>query len=124
MLLLDTCTFLWLVSRQSELSATARNLIDKNSNNLFISSITAFEIGVKHEKGRLKLPLPPRTWIGSALEFHGILDIPITWHIAVHATELPDLHDRIIISTSQINRMEILTPDRLIHQYPDVDVIW
>lgn len=71
MILLDTCAFLWLVSQQDMLSKRAFELIEKNSDNLFISSISAFEIGIKHRKGRILLPQEPEKGIPQALSFHG-----------------------------------------------------
>lgn len=128
MILLDTCTFLWLVSQQNMLSQTAFELIEKNPDNLFISSISAFEIGIKHRKGRILLPQEPDKWIPQALSFHGIHDIPIDWHIAERATSLPAVHrdpcDRIIIATARIRGMKILTPDKFIRSYPDTESIW
>lgn len=128
MILLDTCTFLWLVSQQDMLSKRAFELIEKNSENLFISSISAFEIGIKHRKGRILLPQEPEKWIPQALSFHGIHDIPIDCHIAEQATSLPAVHrdpcDRIIIATAQIRCMKILTPDKLIRSFPDTECVW
>jgi len=57
-MLLDTCTFLWLVSSQKDLSARARKLVSDNAANLFVSAISAFEIGVKHRRGALACHSP------------------------------------------------------------------
>jgi PIN domain nuclease of toxin-antitoxin system len=100
--LLDTCVFLWLADDQEMLSPRARQLIADNAGSLFISSISAFEIAVKHRKGALRLPLSPADWIGEALEHHGITDIPVDWRIAERSASLPPLHrapaDRLIVA--------------------------
>ena len=128
MVLLDTCSFIWLVSEQNNLSDAGRNFIDNNRNGLCISSISAFEIGIKHEKKRIILPLPPQDWIREALTYHGILDIPVDWEIAELATRLPPIHrdpcDRIIIATSKIKKLPVVTPDVVIRSYPGVVTIW
>ena len=128
MLLLDTCTLLWLASEQNTLSVKAKKEIEKNAHGLFVSAITAFEIAIKCRNGMLELPLPPLDWFLETLDFHGIHEIPITSSIAVSAVQLPPLHndpcDRIIIATSQLNAMRIVTCDRLITQYKNVEVIW
>ena len=128
MILLDTCSLLWLASDQGCLSELARSLIHKNANGLCISSISAFEIGIKHERKWLSLPLPPQDWFREALTHHGILDIPVDWEIAELATRLPPIHrdpcDRIIIATSTIKDVPELTPDAIIRSYPGVVAKW
>lgn len=127
-MLLDTGTLLWMAADQSKLSNTAKEVITSHSKNLFISSISAFEIAVKHRKGALELPLPPREWVPAVLRHHGVSEIPVDSSIAVRACELPPLHrdpcDRLIIATVQLLGVEVLTPDHLIKQYPDVIVRW
>lgn len=127
-MLLDTCTFLWLVADQSKLSDSAKTLIAENSKSLFISSISAFEIAVKQRKGTLQLPLPPSEWVPLAMRHHGVSEIPVDTSIATRACALPLLHndpcDRMIVATAQLLGSPVLTPDHLIRQYPEVLVRW
>ena len=128
MILLDTCTLLWLTSDQKKLSSKAKKEIEKNARSLFVSAITAFEIAIKCRNGKLELPLPSLDWFTEAVDFHGIREIPVTSSIAVSSVQLPPLHndpcDRIIIATSQLNAMKIVTCDKLISQYENAEVIW
>jgi len=128
MLLLDTCTLLWLAGDQSRLSAKAKELIGQHADSLFLSAISAFEIALKHRRGGLRLPIEPQAWTALALQHHGITEVPTTCRIAVQATELAALHndpcDRMIIATAKIEGLQILTPDPLIRAYPDVQVQW
>lgn len=128
MFLLDTCTLLWIAGDQTQLSATARKVIEKNPDSLFVSAITAFELAVKFRNGKLKLPLPVMDWYSEALDFHGIKELVITGGIAVSSAQLPPAHndpcDRIIIATAQLNAMKILTCDRHITQYKEAEVVW
>ena len=127
-MLLDTCTLLWLASNPEELPANVRRVIAAHAGNLFISAITAFEIGIKSRRGDLQLPLPAADWIVQTLDHHGVQEIAIDWRIAERSTSLPRLHkdpaDRIIIATSLTTGAPILTPDGEIKQYPGVTVIW
>ena len=128
MILLDTCVLLWLVSDQKKLSTKAKNTIEENGYALFVSAISAFEIAIKYQNGKLELPLPTMDWFTEALDFHGIREIPVTSSIAISSVQLPPLHndpcDRIIIATSKLNAMKIVTSDKLISQYDQADVIW
>lgn len=128
MIVLDTCSLLWLASDQTKLSDLAREQISENRDGLFVSAISALEIGIKQGKGKLELPLPPEEWFHEALDFHGLIEIPVSGRIAIRSTQLPKLHadpcDRMIIATAQLHKMLVLTPDAQIHDYPDTEVVW
>lgn len=128
MVLLDTCCLLWLVAGRRELSIRARKRISESAGSLFISAITAFEIAIKHRKGRLTLPMKPEKWIEQALEFHGIAELPIDWRVASRSALLPPHHedpcDRMIIATAELRNLPILSPDPLLKAYAGVQVDW
>jgi PIN domain nuclease of toxin-antitoxin system len=128
MLLLDTCSLLWLAAKQSELSLSARAAISDNASNLFVSSMSAYEIGFKTARGAFKLPSAPRAWFYDVLAHHGVVEIPFAGEEALAAAELPRLHsdpfDRAIIATALIHRLPVLTPDHYIAMYPDVATVW
>ena len=123
MVLLDTCSFIWLVSEQNNLSDAGRNFIDNNRNGLCISSISAFEIGIKHEKKRIILPLPPQDWIREALTYHGILDIPVDWEIAErhNITERPQVINEYAKMTSLAGP---LLEDKKVKEAQEIIVAW
>ncbi len=128
MLLLDTCTLLWLAADQARLSDKVKGLIRDRADSLFISSITAFEIAVKSRRGALQLPLEPQEWVARALEHHGINELPVTSSIFIRSAGLPLLHndpcDRVIVATAQLEGLCILTPDALIRAYPNTCTDW
>lgn len=128
MILLDTCTFLWLVTQQDNLSKKARHEISSHASGLFISSISAFELGVKVHKKLLELPLSPQKWLNKALHLHGLTELPIDSETALYATQLPPIHkdpaDRLIIATAYRHHLTILTPDSHISAYPQAKTSW
>lgn len=60
-LLLDTHAFLWFVGGCSELSATARQLIEEPANQPFLSAASIWEIAIKLSLGKLRLARPSRS---------------------------------------------------------------
>ncbi len=131
MILLDTCALLWLVGDQEKLSLLATKNITNNAGNLYVSSISAFELSLKYEKGLLKLPFPPMKWFHEALLWHGLTEIAINSDIAIRSTLLPKIHqdpaDRLIIATAMENQMAIITADKHIHSYNShvsLKIIW
>lgn len=128
MILLDTCTFLWLMLDPDKLSKKAREVIEHDSQTLHLSSISALEIGMLLKKKRISLPLPTAEWLEKSREFLDLREIPMNDSIAISATELPQHHkdpaDRIIIATAKVNKLKILSPDKHIKSYKEAKVIW
>ncbi|MBI2339553.1 MAG: type II toxin-antitoxin system VapC family toxin [Deltaproteobacteria bacterium] len=128
MFLLDTCSFLWMTMDPRGLSEQARAILAPREQEIFVSAISAFEIGIKVQKGKLQLSLPPSRWFKEALQLHDLQEIALKGEIAAISTELPLIHadpfDRILIATAIEHRLTILTPDPLIQKYPDVKWAW
>jgi PIN domain nuclease of toxin-antitoxin system len=57
-LLLDTHTFLWLDSCPEKLSRTALAACEDPANQLYLSVVSAWEIQIKRQIGRLQLDVP------------------------------------------------------------------
>jgi PIN domain nuclease of toxin-antitoxin system len=126
-ILLDTCTFLWAIARPEALSSRARTLFQSPGNEVFLSAASTWEIATKHALGRLPLPAPVETLIPDLRTKYGIESLPIDEESTLQLTRLPLLHrdpfDRMLICQSIVHGMAVLTPDRLIAQYP-ARVLW
>ncbi|MGB0183954.1 MAG: type II toxin-antitoxin system VapC family toxin [Opitutales bacterium] len=126
-LLLDTCTFLWMIDSVEHLSPVAREKLEDRGNELVLHQASAWEIQLKHQSGKLHLKKDPAEMIREGLQKHEVAyrtlrDAEI-WHLA----KLPDHHrdpfDRILISAALCHGMKLVTPDSRIQSYP-VPVIW
>ena len=126
-ILLDTATFLWAVADPSELSGKARELIVDPGNEIFLSSVSAWEIAIKYALGRLPLPEPPDRFVPIQRKDHGIEPLPLDEEAALHLARLPLLHkdpfDRMLVCQAMVHGLVILTPDKLVNQYP-VRAMW
>ncbi len=69
MLLLDTCTLLWLVADQAHLTKKATDSILDNQGLIYVSAISAFEIAIKVKKKKLQLKKEPFRVVPACLEF-------------------------------------------------------
>ena len=120
--LLDTCTFLWIAADAPELSQKAREIFQSPENEVYLSSVSAWEIAVKHDLGRLPLPEKPATYVPNLREIHAIEPLTLDEEAALHVVRLPDLHrdpfDRMLICQAIVLGMVLLTPDELVTQYP------
>jgi PIN domain nuclease of toxin-antitoxin system len=121
-LLLDTCTFLWIVAGADELSPIVADAVRHPDNEVYLSAASALEIAVKHARGRLPLPDAPERYVPGARERHGLTPLAIDEESALHVGKLEALHrdpfDRLLISQAIVNGLTIATPDPLIRQYP------
>jgi PIN domain nuclease of toxin-antitoxin system len=128
MLLLDTHTFIWLSMNRELLPPKLIQLMESESDGLFISAITATEIGLLVNSGRVVVPRSCEEFLHKNLTVFGIHEIPVDVKIALASTQLPSLHrdpfDRIIIATALEHKMTILTKDRFIPTYPKVKAVW
>ncbi len=121
-LLLDTCAFLWIIADAPDLSSRARDLFRDPGNEVYLSSVSTWEIAIKHSLGRLPLPEPPERFIPAQREQHGVAPLPLDEDATFYLPRLPQLHsdpfDRMLVCLAITHGLVILTPDDLIAQYP------
>ena len=77
---------------------------------------------MKHGLGRLPLPQPPEIFIPLERRRHGFESLPVDEAAVLQLPRLPRPHndpfDRILICQAIDQGMTLVTPDRLILQYP------
>lgn len=114
--LLDTCSFIWLALDPEKLSPVAVQLIDDDSNELFLSDVSLWEITLKNSVGKLPLPEAARSWLVAQRSFHRLVAVPIHESAIYLTSELPPVHpdpfDRLIAAQAIENQFTILSPDR------------
>jgi PIN domain nuclease of toxin-antitoxin system len=119
--LLDTCTFLWLITDDIALSASARDVFLDPANDVYMSAVSVWEIAVKHSLGKLPLPASPVRFIPTQRERHGITSLPLEEQAVLYLSKLPLFHrdpfDRILVCQAIQHELTLLTPDPLITQY-------
>jgi PIN domain nuclease of toxin-antitoxin system len=126
-LLLDTCTFLWIIGDSPQLSAEARQRFSAADNEIFLSAVSVWEIAVKHQLGKLPLPEPVHEFIPNQRSAHRIEPLAIDEAAVLHLARLPDHHkdpfDRMLICQAIAHGLTLLTPDADIRRYP-VRTLW
>jgi PIN domain nuclease of toxin-antitoxin system len=126
-LLLDTCTFLWLIIDDRALTGRVKELFINPDNEVFLSVVSSWEIAVKYSIGRLELPEDPRLYIPAQRDKHGIQSLMLDEASSSTISSLPKVHndpfDRMLISQALIHGLTILSPDELIKKYP-VRILW
>ena len=128
-LLLDTCCIIWAVSEPKSLSRKAIDLLEDEESEIYFSPISAAEIAVASQRGRLELDRHWKRWFRYYTELNGWQAEDIDIGIIEEAYSLPDgFHadpaDRIITATARLRRLALLTADRKILSYPHVEAVW
>ena len=121
-ILLDTCTFLWLIKGSETLSSNAAEVFADPKNEVYLSSVSAWEINVKYRLGKLFLPLTPDKFIPKERKRHIISRLDLSEQDTFHLLKLPTHHkdpfDRMLVCQAIEHSLTILTPDSLVTQYP------
>ncbi|MEY4908103.1 MAG: hypothetical protein RL260_1821 [Pseudomonadota bacterium] len=115
--LLDTHVLVWLVEGDERLSIRARTAIDEAGDQVWISAITPWEIGMLASKGRLRLGQAVERWMGAVLALPGVRLAELSPAIAIASSHLPgaphgDPADRIIAATARHLDLTLVTADQ------------
>jgi PIN domain nuclease of toxin-antitoxin system len=131
MIVLDTHSWVWWVSNPELLSDTARQIVAEavGQRELFISTISAWEVAMLVEKGRLSLTLDVRDWISRSESLPFVTFVPLSTAIAVESVRLPgfpyaDPADRIIVATALSLGARLVTKDERLLSYGPARAVW
>jgi PIN domain nuclease of toxin-antitoxin system len=126
-LLLDSHAFLWAASGDDRLPPSVADLIGDMRNRIVLSVATTWELTLKVERGRLRLPAPPQDYFEDRVEALTLELLPIHQRHVAALAELPQLHadpfDRMLVAQALVEDMDLVTGDRAVHEYP-VRTIW
>jgi PIN domain nuclease of toxin-antitoxin system len=127
--LLDTHALIWLYD-PAPFSVDAILAVDhaSQSNALYVSPISAWEIGAASRKKNPSLRpqlrgLPPEVWFLEACVSLGTQSAPITEAIGLAASTLPGIYgyadpgDCLLIATAHVHGLTLLTRDRRILEF-------
>jgi PIN domain nuclease of toxin-antitoxin system len=121
-LLFDTHAFLWYITNDPKLPRHAYDAIRDKSNEVFLSVVSVWEILVKHQIGKLPLPVPADEFISDRQAAHRIaglaLDISATSWLLALPLHHRDPFDRMLICQAMQHELTIVTTDDQFHHYP------
>jgi len=123
-LLLDTCVVIWIANDQpiaSEADDTIQEALHAGEL-VFISPITAWEIGLLVSRDRMILKMSPQLWFDRMLTAPGIALANMSPGVLIASSYLPgipprDPADRIIAATAREYGYRLMTRDRKLLAY-------
>ncbi|MDR3220685.1 MAG: type II toxin-antitoxin system VapC family toxin [Candidatus Accumulibacter sp.] len=126
--LLDTHALLWAVQEDWKLSPAARAVIERMDSKLFVSAISAFEIGNKYRLGKLpEYSLVVENY-HEIVQKLGAVELPVRSSHAYYAakTEWPhrDPFDRILAAQAALENLTLISGDAAFSGLSWVSVLW
>lgn len=114
-LLLDTHALLWWLTDDAQLSATARQWLGDESNQVLVSAVSAWEIATKQRIGKLRGIAPVAHWYSDLVAADGFLHLPVSHAHALRAGAYAVAHrdpfDRLLAAQAELESLPLLTCD-------------
>ncbi len=119
--LLDTNAWLWAYLDNGALPEDVRAILDKRDAQFGLSAISVWEVGKKHQIGKLDLKQDLGTWLRGAVATY-IHVLPLTPEIVADAMKLPDFStrdpaDELVVATARVHQLTLLTSDTKLKGY-------
>jgi len=126
-LLLDTHAFLWWNEASPKLSRSARRWLSDPDNQLYLSVVSAWEMALKVQSGKLGLPTSVSVYIAARLNHYGIEPLAVSLGHVLASSALPPYHrdpfDRMLVAQAQVEELTIVTHDSQVRKYA-VETVW
>ena len=125
-LLLDTCAAIW-VANDDPIGKDARDAIVaalRANDPIYVSPISAWEIGLLAARRRISLRLSPEKWFDKLLSAPGLRLAELPPSLLIGSSFLPgdtpsDPADRIIAATAREYDLRVVTRDRRLLAYAE-----
>lgn len=114
-LLLDTHIWVWSLLDPSRLSRRVRAELESPDNELWLSPISAWELLVLIEKGRVEVDKEGVQWVAEVSRSAALREAALTHEVAVESRviDLPhqDPADRFLAATARVYDLTLVTAD-------------
>jgi PIN domain nuclease of toxin-antitoxin system len=125
--LLDTMVWLWSIGPVERIGAAGLHVLEDGESEIYLSVVSSWEIAIKARLGKYKLPESPDRYVPKRLAQQNIRPLQVTLDHSLKVFSLPLYHhdpfDHILMAQAVLERMVILTSDRIFAKYP-VEVLW
>ncbi|HEU0083142.1 MAG TPA: type II toxin-antitoxin system VapC family toxin [Bradyrhizobium sp.] len=123
-LLLDTCALLFITMNEPEAGKVKSAMLQayEAGEFVYVSPISAWEIGLLVSTGRLNLSMPPNRWFDNVMRKPGIALVNLSPDVLIAASFLPEMPvrdpaDRILVATAREYDFTLVTRDRKLLAY-------
>jgi PIN domain nuclease of toxin-antitoxin system len=114
-LLLDTHVWLWALSTPEKLSRSASKAMARSSDQLYVSSVSVWEVSRLLSRKRLNFSSNFEKWLADSHLALPVLEAPVNWAVAEQASNIhlphPDFGDTFLAATAIVFEMTLVTAD-------------
>ena len=125
--LLDTHTLIWWLTSDPQLSLKAKSAIESRSAECFVSPVSAYEIGIKVQSGKMEFARNIWNNLPAIMEGNAFQILPVNFEHSLLAPKLPTDHrdpfDRLLAAQAIVERMDVVTIDSRIKDF-GARVLW
>ena len=118
--LLDTHLVLWAARDDARLPGSVRELLTDPTVDVFVSSVTMWEVAIKSALERPDFTVNARQ-LRRGLRLAGYKELSVTGEHAAAVAELPQIHrdpfDRMLVAQSAVEDLPLITVDRQLEAY-------
>ena len=126
-LLLDTHIWLWSRGQPDKLTPRVARELTRADNELWLSPISLWEVGLLVEKGRLRLDPDLEEWIAAAMRRVSVREAPVTFEVAAETARLGFAHrdpaDRFLAATARVFDLTLVTADQRLIDAPGLSIL-
>ena len=126
--LLDTHTLFWFDTDPTRLSAAGLAVIKNRQNTVLVSSISAWELAIKHRLGKLPNAHPLLESYHASLSRYGFSELSFTSHHALAERTLSAPHkdpfDRALAAQALTENLTLITNDPEVQRFAEVTTLW
>ena len=120
-ILCDTHIYFWWVTADRKLPIAARNALENRANEVYVSSVIAWELATKYRLGKWPSARIVLDEMNDIIADRELLTLPITLRHAEVAGLFPALHrdpfDRILAAQAEVEDMVLSTVDVTLAQF-------
>lgn len=113
--LLDTHSLIWWLVGDPRLSLKAKSIIESRSSECFVCPVSAYEIGIKVQSGKLEFARNIWTNLPAIIAGNAFHNLSVNIEHSLLASKLPTNHrdpfDRLLAAQEIVERMDLITID-------------
>lgn len=126
-LILDTHALIWILLSDARIELRHRDLLNAPENQIYVSSVSAFELSTKVRIGKLMEAARLVNDFESICQGYGYIELPVTHAHGLVSGKLRydhrDPFDRLLAAQSIVENMPILTVDAQLREL-GAEVVW
>jgi PIN domain nuclease of toxin-antitoxin system len=115
-LLLDTHIWLWSVLEPQRLSPRVARELANEANELWLSSVSVWELIVLRRKGRLSEPQDILAWVAASIRDLDLTEAPLTIEVALAVPSINFPHgdpaDHLLAASAKVFDLTLVTGDQ------------